>query len=107
MSKKRSAIIASLFLAALFVSVVLFRHFSGNENQRFEAYTKELFRQEVAGSTISLHYTLKNPKSYGIEQAPITFGYCTTDTTAICASAENAIALLHSFDRNRLSKKIG
>lgn len=105
MSKKRSAIIASLFLAALFVSVVLFRHFSGNENQRFEAYTKELFRQEVAGSTISLHYTLKNPKSYRIEQAPITFGYCTTDTTAICASAENAIALLHSFDRNRLSKK--
>ena len=105
MSKKRSAIIASLFLATLFVSVVLFRHFSGNENQRFEAYTKELFRQEVAGSTISLHYTLKNPKSYGIEQAPITFGYCTTDTTAICASAENAIALLHSFDRSRLSKK--
>lgn len=105
MSKKRSAIIASLFLAALFVSVVLFRHFSGNENQRFEAYTKELFRQEVAGSTISLHYTLKDPEAYGIEQTPITFGYCTTDTTAICASAENAIAVLHSFDRNRLSKK--
>lgn len=105
MSKKRSAIIASLFLAALFVSVVLLCHFSGNENQRFEAYTKELFRQEVAGSTISLHYTLKDPEAYGIEQTPITFGYCTTDTAAICASAENAIAVLHSFDRNRLSKK--
>ncbi len=105
MSKKRSAIIASLFLAALIVSVFLFRHFSGNENQRFETYTKELFCQEVAGSTISLHYTLKNPKAYGIDHAPVTFGYCTTDTAAICASAENAIAVLHSFDRNRLSKK--
>lgn len=105
MSKKRSAIIASLFLAALFVSVFLFRHFSGNENQRFETYTKELFCQEVAGSTISLHYTLKNPETYGIDHAPVTFGYCTTDTAAICASAENAIAVLHSFDRNRLSKK--
>ena len=69
MSKKRSAIIASLFLAALIVSVFLFRHFSGNENQRFETYTKELFCQEVAGSTISLHYTLKNPKAYGIDHA--------------------------------------
>ncbi|MCI9454139.1 MAG: DUF885 domain-containing protein [Dorea sp.] len=105
MSKKRSAIIASLFLAALIVSVFLFRHFSGNENQRFETYTKDLFCQEVAGSTISLHYTLKNPKAYGIDHAPVTFGYCTTDTAAICASAENAIAVLHSFDRNRLSKK--
>ena len=105
MSKKRSVIIASLFLAALIVSVFLFRHFSGNENQRFETYTKDLFCQEVAGSTISLHYTLKNPKAYGIDHAPVTFGYCTTDTAAICASAENAIAVLHSFDRNRLSKK--
>lgn len=105
MSKKRSAVIASLFLAALIASVFLFRHFSGNEDQRFETYTKELFCQEVAGSTISLHYTLKNPDAYGIDHAPVTFGYCTTDTAAICASAENAIAALHSFDRKRLSKK--
>ena len=105
MSKKRSVIIASLFLTALIASVFLFRHFSGHENQRFETYTKELFCQEVAGSTISLHYTLKNPKAYGIDHAPVTFGYCTTDTAAICASAENALAVLHSFDRSRLSKK--
>lgn len=105
MSKKRSVLIASLFLTALIASVFLFRHFSGHENQRFETYTKELFCQEVAGSTISLHYTLKNPKAYGIDHAPVTFGYCTTDTAAICASAENALAVLHSFDRSRLSKK--
>lgn len=105
MSKKRSAIIASLFLAALLLSVVLFRHFTGNENKRFETYTNDLFCQEVAGSTISLHYTLKNPEAYGIDHAPVTFGYCTTDTTAVCASAENALAVLHSFDRSRLSKE--
>ncbi len=105
MSKKRSAIIASLFLAALLLSVVLFRHFTGNENKRFETYTNDLFCQEVAGSTISLHYTLKNPEAYGIDHAPVTFGYCTTDTTAVCASAENALAVLHSFDRSRLSRE--
>ena len=105
MSKKRSAIIASLFLAALFLSVVLFRHFTGNENKRFETYTHDLFCQEVSGSTISLHYTLKNPEAYGIDHVPVTFGRCTTDTAAICASAENALAVLHSFDRSRLSKE--
>ena len=105
MSKKRSAVIASLFLAALFISVVLFRHFTENENKRFETYTNDLFCQEVAGSTISLHYTLENPEAYGISHTPITFGYCTTDTAAICASAENALAALHSFERSRLSKK--
>lgn len=103
MSKKRSAIIASCFLLILFLSVIIFRQVNTNEDQQFEDYTRNLFCQEVAGSTISLHYTLKNPSAYGIDNAPVTFGACTTDTNAICASSENALALLQSFDRSHLS----
>ena len=99
MSRKRSIITASLLLAALLVSAGLFRYLKGNENKQFEAYTKDLFCQEAAGNTISLHYTLKDPSSYGITDAPVTFGSCTDDVAAICASAENALALLDSFDR--------
>ena len=105
MSRKRSIITASLLLAALLVSAGLFRYLKGNENKQFEAYTKDLFCQEAAGNTISLHYTLKDPSSYGITDAPVTFGSCTDDVAAICASAENALALLDSFDRSRLSKE--
>ena len=105
MSKKRSAIIVSLFLAAIFLSIGVFRHFHQDEDQRFENYTRSLFCQEVSGSTITLHYTLKDPSAYGIKDTPITYGACSTDTSAICASVENALALLQSYDRKELSSK--
>lgn len=105
MSKKRSFIIASLALAVILLCAGLFWHFRGNENQQFENYTRNLFCQEVSGSTISLHYTLKEPSAYGIEHVPVSYGYCTADTDAICASAENALAAINSFDRSRLSKR--
>lgn len=104
-SKKRSAIIAALFAAALFTTVFGVHHFSQNENKHFEQYTHDLFCQEVSGNTISLHYTLKNPSDYGIDNVPVSIGSCTSDTTAICASIENALAYLHSFDRSKLSDK--
>ena len=105
MSKKRSAIIESLYLAAIFLSVGVFRHFHQDEDQRFENYTRSLFCQEVSGSTITLHYTLKDPSAYGIKDTPVTYGACSTDTSAICASVENALALLQSYDRKELSSK--
>lgn len=105
MSKKRSAITAAIFLAVLFVCAGLFRQLKGNENQQFEAYTRNLFCQEVAGSTLSLHYTLKDPSAFGIDHTPVTFGRYTADTAAVCAAAENALAVLHAFERNRLSKE--
>lgn len=105
MSKKRSVIIVSLFLAAIFLSVGVFRHFHQDEDQRFENYTRSLFYQEVSGSTITLHYTLKDPSAYGIKDTPVTYGACSTDTSAICASVENALALLQSYDRKELSPK--
>lgn len=105
MSKKRSFKIIFLLLAVILLSTGLFWHFRGNENQQFENYTKALFCQEVAGSTVSLHYTLKDPSAFGIENTPVSFGTCTADTEAICASTENALAAVASFDRSRLSKR--
>ena len=105
MQKKRSIIITVLLFALLFTSSALLRHFSGDENRRFEAYTNQLFCQEVAGSTISLHYTLKNPSAFGIEHTPISFGAYTSDTDVVCAVSENALSVLHSFERRRLSKE--
>lgn len=105
MSKKRSVIILSASLAALFLSVFFIRSLGRNENKSFENYTSGLFCQEAASNTISLHYTLKNPDAFGIHNTPVSFGCMSTDTNAACASIENMQALLHSFHRNRLSKK--
>lgn len=103
MSKKRSAVIAAIFLAILSVTVLSEHHFYKNENEQFEEYTHNLFCQEVSGNTISLHYTLKNPAAYGITDVPVSIGSCTTDTASVCAAIENALALLKSYDRRRLS----
>ena len=40
-------------------------------NSKFRTYTRELFRQELSGNTLSLHYTLKNPSAYGIQEEDI------------------------------------
>lgn len=40
----------------------------------FQSFTTKLFQSEVTENTISLHYTLQNPKNYAIEEYPITFG---------------------------------
>lgn len=105
MRKRLSLILTTLFLAVLIGLVSCNSGSSKKENKAFQDYTNNLFCQEVSSNTISLHYTLENPSSYGIDQAFVTFGNCTTDTDAICASAENALAVLHSYNRNQLSSE--
>lgn len=78
---------------------------NGSADAKFESYTNSLFCQEVSSNTISLHYTLENPTDYGIKEAPVSFGSCTTDTASISASAENALASLHAHNRAQLSDK--
>ena len=102
-SKKRSVAIVFSIAILFFLATELFLHLDKSEDQRFLEYTHQLFCTEVSGSTITLHYTLKDPEAFGITDAPVTYGTCTTDTEAICASAENALALLQSYDRSRLS----
>lgn len=105
MSKKRSALTALLFLFVLFLTACHLKDSVSKENQLFENYTKTLFCEEVKSNSISLHYTLKNPDSYGIESPPVSLGGCTTDTNAICASIENAQSVLSTFHPDRLSKE--
>ena len=47
---------------------------TNNIDEQFETFTKTLFCREVSGDSISLHFTLEHPESYGILDAPVTFG---------------------------------
>ncbi|MBQ8815449.1 MAG: DUF885 domain-containing protein [Lachnospiraceae bacterium] len=44
------------------------------EQERFSAYTYDLFLETVLDNTINLHYTIADPESYGITEYPITLG---------------------------------
>ena len=42
--------------------------------ERFDTYTEELFRSEIVGNTINLHYTLAYPENFGITEYEPTLG---------------------------------
>ncbi len=106
LSKKRTLVI----LLSLFILVLLGTFFyrqkisAQTEDQRFQTYTNELFRQELSGNTLSLHYTLKNPDTYHIMDTPVSLGSYQTDASYVCASLENSLSLLHSYDKSKLSE---
>lgn len=108
LKKKRSRQIISAFLIfTLLVSVILSGcrgQSSEIQNKKFKKFTEALFCQEVASNTVSLHYTLKEPGEYGIQDPPVTFGYFSTDQGARKISTENTQAALERFPYRKLSR---
>lgn len=102
MRKKISAAI----LLLIFTSLVFFFACSGSSRQvnaGFDNFTDELFRQEVQTNAITMHYTLKDPNTYGIHSMPNTLGTYSTDSSAACVFAENCLAVLRKYKYSLLS----
>ncbi len=75
-----------------------------SDNEEFDKWMKEVFVKEVSDSTINLHYTLKDPKAYGIELEP-TFGDLDfTDTSKAERDINTYLADLKKFDYSTLSE---
>lgn len=126
--KKKRMLAGLSLLALLFVIVVgtagqpfytflstnqkagqLFFAFSSTEQQEqkeFDTYLNQLFCQEVGANTINLHYTLKNPENYGIEEYDVTFGEMSEEChQASVAVLENIQATLEKTDRDKLTQE--
>lgn len=76
---------------------------TGSADKAFETFTYELFCRETASDTISLHYSLKNPEAYGIEEKPVTFGRFETDVSKSAAALENIREVLNRFNPDTLN----
>ena len=37
-------------------------------DRRFEQFTSQLFQEEMTGSTLNMHYTIADPKTFGISE---------------------------------------
>lgn len=75
-----------------------------SEDAKFEAYTKELFKNEVSSSALTLHYSLAHPEKQGIYSSG-TLGTVSTDpleNQALCEEYENT---LKSFSYSKLSRE--
>lgn len=92
---KRSLILRLLLIPAALLLVLSIRFY--RDNKEFTDFTGEMFRSEITGNTLNLHYTLSNPKSFGIEDYPITLGDAAPDSLA------QGISTLENY-RNSLSQ---
>lgn len=72
--RRRLCLLFLLPVFALVFTLFLKNKLLLTEDQRFEAFTREIFLEEVRGNTLNLHYTLAHPEAYGIEEYPITLG---------------------------------
>lgn len=66
----RQLLLACLILPAFTLLTVCLFSLSGKESA-FEKFSRELFVQEMCANTLSLHYSLADPKAFGIEDYPV------------------------------------
>lgn len=70
----------------------------------FDDFLNELFQSEVTSNSINLHYTLSDPKAFGIEDYDVTLGDLSSDSLAEnYATIENTLAQLKTYDYTSLS----
>lgn len=76
------------------------------EEQRFDKFTEDVFRSELSGNTISLHYTVADPASCDLEDYKITLGNPGLESRKQArTAAENYLSVLHDFSTDKLSGK--
>ncbi|MCD7956888.1 MAG: DUF885 domain-containing protein [Lachnospiraceae bacterium] len=102
-----------LFLPGILAAVlaVCICHFITNppvlflsEEQKFVAFTEEVFRNELSGNTLNLHYLVADPAAYGLEDCEASIGSASTESLEEAyAQLENYRAALLVFDYEELS----
>ena len=71
----------------------------------FTSFTNRVFTTEVQQDTITLNFSLANPKAYGINNPEITFGeFSTRSLEDMIIRSENYLSTLKQFNYNELSE---
>lgn len=99
-------------LCLLLIGCLLLSGCAGNPahkqtvSEQFDSFLEELFQEEAASDTITLHYTLAYPENYGITDYELTLGDLTVE--AMEASGGELTELkeqLQSFDASQLTRE--
>lgn len=107
--RKHAAVLFLLILAfSTGIAAAFLKEKFTKEDILFERFLTKLFQEEVTANTITLHYTLAKPSSYGIHNYPITFGTLPSGTKKEKSTkeAENTRTYskqLQTFDYDLLS----
>lgn len=103
LNDKRSLILKILLVPTALLLVLSIRFYA--DNKEFTDFTRQMFRNEITGNTLNLHYTLSDPHSFGIDSYPITLGDADPDALAQgISSLENYREALANISRKNLSE---
>lgn len=95
--KKKSSFFIACGLIFTFIIGIAAGYFSAHgitENGKFEAFTQKVFRNEVSGSSLALHYSLAHPEKQGIRRKAASLGTIPTDmqnTYKVCQQYEDKL----------------
>lgn len=78
---------------------------SDDVNQAFEAYTYQLFVDEISCNTLQLYFTLDDFQSYGITDYLVSFGTFSTDASESIFAIENQLVYLSMFSYEELTEE--
>lgn len=99
-----------IFLAILCLLIVcglglmLWKGTGATDSEKFDAYTDQLFKEDIAANTINLHYTLAYPENYGITDYEVTLGnYSTEEIEDAYKELEETKRELLKFERSELT----
>lgn len=110
--KKKSSFFIACGLIFTFIIGIATGYFSAHgitENGKFEAFTQEVFRNEVSGSSLTLHYSLAHPEKQGIRRKAASLGTVPTDMQnayKVCQQYEDklkAFRYSHLFTENQMT----
>lgn len=104
MKKFRNGFI-TLLIAALMLSMTACTN-KEEEQQSFDDFLWEVFEENVTMDTITLHYTLADPESYGIESPDVTLGevdFSEEGLTKEKKEIEDVLKELESFNYKNLT----
>lgn len=98
----------AFFLFLILAFGITFGYLSNHvfsENAKFEKFTETIFRTEVCGSTLTLHYTLAHPEKQGIDEFAPTLGKIPTDMSNSFRTWKKYETRLKAFSPKKLSRE--
>lgn len=92
-----------IFILLLFIALTVFLFTKNHDKSEFQALAKELFLTEITGNTINMHYTVANPKTFGIEDyKPVLPFYIPESAVSENESRKSALSKLSRIHPRKL-----
>ena len=105
--KNPSRILIICALCVVFLIGMILGHLNtdgGSEDRSFQTYTDRLFREEVSGNMLNLHYSIAYPEKQQITRPAPTLGTVSAPDDNSIARYEEIIKKLQAFDPSKLSE---